>query len=660
MRWIVLLILSLCCLPLWAQAPAVTDDLINRADLIMRATVFKVTAVDGGTNYQMGLSLHGNYKGSEDLATWPMFVPAAQQRTFNVRDTQVFFLKVNEAGHRTILLDDAAAVQPGDMKSSQALVERIQAMSGIAVTMDTTQPTYGTGDTVVLRWTITNNGNTPVSVYIGQYAFLHEYILNNAKHSTGSGGTHSRKAEDYKLLAPGGKYVHLVELRESLNPRPSIIFPVGTLAIKMQYNNNDNWLGTSYTPTGRVENVAFLHKEASLQVTITPPSSEKMVELRKQLTSPIWHEQLVALRGLSGVPEAAVFPEVLVLADHPWQEIRKQAAVLLSLAPGPLSPEMRRLIADPSFSVRNEACQLARRRQTPNASLTFYAFKIFSEDAYQQGYVPDQSHEISGVEVTLNNSPDPRLGDIMATRVKEGTDNGYLLNRILPREQRAKVKDLTIAEEDKAGVLAYWEKMRGTVKDLYTMDQFTTELAFFHTRIIGDYTLEPRMKEVRGLLHQAGNNLATNQDTSVAALEAYGPKIAPTMLYVLNNAYRNEYDSYALYHTLMKWQVKEAAPLCLGRALNGSIYAALAAYALDPKLADAQLKDRMADNNGVAVVQANLGNTKAVPYIMEKLGLYNSKWAIEQTTALTKITGKSMIIPEWKKWWETEGKAKAW
>ncbi len=664
MRWLLLLFLAflLSGATVAQQTTDVTDDLITRADLIIRATVQQEgTVVEGGTTYRLGLSLHGAYKGSEDLALWPMFVPNAQQRSFKVRDTRVFFLLVDIDGKRIILLDEPSAMQPGDITSATALSERIRAMSGITVKMTTSNPAYTSGEAVELVWKITNTSLTPVRIYTGPYAFQYDYVVDNTRTGPGSGGTHLRKEADYPLLNPGDTFENRQELRMFTQSRLPEIFSVGQVSVTMRYQGNGNWLGYEHNKTGRVDNVAILYQKTAFKVTITPPDAIAIAAMRRQLSSPRWHEQLQALRGLSGVPETAAFPEVKELANHSWSDIRKEAAVLLSLAPGPLTPELRQLIADPSFIVRDQACKFVRNRRITAATMTFYTFIAISNELFQQGYLPNVSSEVTGTEVTLNNSPDPRLGDIMASRVKAGKDSGQLLNRILPREQCLEVGAQSFTDEEKVTLLANWQNIRGTVEHLYTMQDFDAEMAYFHRQVFGNFVPDPHMKEIRELLRNAGSNLAADQKASAATLEGYGPGIAPTIQYILNNAYNSEYDSPALYNTMVKWKIQSATPLFIGRALNGSMDAALAAFVLDPAVAEEQLGGLIADNQGIAIAMVKQGHKSAVHFIIEKLGVFDSRWTREQESILKNVTGLNLAgIAAWKKWWDTTGKLEKW
>ncbi|RYG72983.1 HEAT repeat domain-containing protein [bacterium] len=547
--------------------------------------------------------------------------------------------------------------------------------------------TYGSADTIKLTWEIENTSSVPQRIYVGQYSIQYSSVYDGRSHSTGTGGSHNRKPEDYKTLAPGEKWT---TTREVKGP-----FPEGQVGIEMVYESMDNFLGSDSNrrqAKERVESVTMVKETIGFQVDVKPPSADEKKALLTKLGSTNWSEAMEAatlLAELKGIESA---PELQTLAKHPWPALRVKALRGVS-GSATWSPTLRALLFDRDRRVRQAALDLISRRNIPGASVSVLALLAVEEEARKGGFSDSKSVQ-SSVEMILTRAKDKSVGDLIAARLERGNgmqdgfSAAYVLNYIADNARELRLpSDKIPTDEEKAAVLAAWKAVPKNEVKFVTAAELDAETAAARKAVYGDFKVTPDwakvVEAIRGLKttfwpaptdvnRQALEALptASRPDVLGAIRWLEGPRYgtlenAPPLRiiaqieeplargaafeYLLARAYDGVKSDSPFY---IDGDTKYLAVILLGKMDFAKAKPHLE-YFLNVE--DTRLK------LGAAVALAASGDKRGVPFIFKNPDDYSFLDFEDAAAALSKATGQTFPNTyEWKKWWQETGSKQDW
>lgn len=642
-------------------AELVTEELVRRADVVIRSSIRASKKEADGTVYDSAFRMGWTepLKGTVGMRFWKPFVADGLPYVFEKNQEWIVFAKADPAKERLIVFHALSVKEMGEASATQA-AERIRQLAAkerkLEITMTTDKPAYTSGETVTRIWKVKNISAAPVTIYIGPYAFQQSYSFDGRTHSSGTGGTHTRKADDYKRLAPG-------EVYEKRSPVSGLI-PEGQLGIGMAYVAEDNWVLEADGKTkGRVADVVFFNEKASFTVPIGPAPAAVIEAGIRKLASPAWGEQLDAMRLLSVSKAGSARPEVRNMARHPWSQVRLQAAAAITLGGEPMSPPLRDLLFDPDPEVGKETRELLRNRGIANSSLSILALKLVTGEAIDQGLLPAQAKNgLWLFSSDLLRLRDPRIGDLLAGLLEKGQDNGYVLTYLAGTNREVRIdSDKLPTDEQKAKILGAWQEKRKEVENPYTAEQLKAEMDYARSRTL-NVKLHPRVSEIRDLMKKMHDGFGTyGKPEDAEALAAMGPEIVPTVLHLVRTD--SQMESGQLYLLMGRWKAAEAMDYLIAASYRGSEYAPLAAARVDREKAYPHLKFlfEQKESFAAALGLAALGEKRAVPAVIKWLPNVSLPWSDEVASALATATGKKIRLPhEWKKWWDEEGSKQEW
>lgn len=648
--------------PIEIKITDISPALVQKADVVVDALIRKPKQQEDGTLYPFARHSGGDFvKGPQGIAARQLFLPNGSSFTFGDSREWIVFARADLDNKRNVVfaaLDAQSLGREETKKLCEQIRDIVQKQQKLSISMTTDKPSYTCGEPVTMVWQIKNITEKPVVIYIGPFAFQQGITIDNMTGGSSIGGSQTRTAADYKMLAPGESYEKQMIFKR--------LFPEGEIGVTMRYVAEDNWAQDKDRVRSRIPGVVFVHKEIKFTVPIEPLPTAAMKAAIAKLSSPIWATQLEAMQLLSISKAGAAQPEVEAMANHPWPSIRKLAADALTLNRNPISPALRDLIFDPDVSVRTEARQMARNRQIPGSSLDIIALKMVKQEAIDKGFFPKEEAQSQWMfDTQLIHIRDPRIGDLMAQLLRSGQGSGLVLNILAGTYHQVRIKDEATADQ-KSTILKAWEEQRANVQNPYTMEQLKFEMDRCRLLAFQNFQLDDRVDEIRTLMAKLNRDFAIKDSLKdQQTLADMGATIVPTTMFILHNNYQG-FDSQFLYQLYGQWKSKEALNYLLDKSYQNNEFAPLAAVNIEKETASKQLQylfeqDSDKPHLGASIALTWLGEKQAVPVVMKYLPDMRSTWSDEVTSALTNATGQKFETSrDWVVWWQKSGSKLEW
>jgi len=642
------------------RAAEVPAELVRNADFIIHCEVGAVKEAEGGkliTPQRPKGDPNYCLKGHRDYALRPIFLGQASRHQLATGDRCVLFLKADPANKRHRLMAHEQARLPAEKGLIAKVGELVKEHPRIAVKMGPKTGSVPVGSLIELVWTITNTSPESVRVHASPYVFLFGYRHAGARRGA-MVGTHSRKQDSYRLLKPGESF----EYRKTVKT----VFPEGEVRFTLYYINDDNWYAAGGRKVLRYDDVVITRRESTTTVTIAPPSREAVGNALGQLASRVWEDQLRGATLLARSKQTAARPELVKMAGHPWSEVRKLVADALTSSGAPAGEPLKSLIYDPVSRVRYEVVSLCAKRRVPDCSLPILALALVCDEAVAEGWLP-KGADSSGLYRYLTQLRDPRLGGLLSSRAGQRKCDAMLLAEMvrLGHDFRRRYRgEAQVSEQDLKRLGEAWNRQRSKVDAPWAAADLEREMAACRASAFSDFRMHEKFPEILARMKKMRDSSGGwGRDEDRETLAAMGPAIVPTAIFIMNNHYAHE--SGALFDLFREWGAKEAVPLLLeivyGRQRGyATYYAPSPAVALDREAAYPQLGRLYPKSQGAALALAQLGERRAVPYLIRDPGI-SRRWHAMVMPVLRKVTGQKFV--NWyqlNQWWEKDGSKQKW
>ena len=648
-----------------AEKP-ISLEQVQSADLIVSGRLATVKNGEGGDEFRFGETNMEILKGAR--RPWlgrGFWVPTESAVKFASREQAIAFGRWDPIRRQIVILDG----DNGKRALSEANLQRVRDLVAqkprvtLALTSDKT--TYAMGEPVTLKWIFQNTSDQAFKLYIGPYAFQYDYIFDNTAHGTSTGGSHTRTEDDYRNLKPGEKFEFTRVLK--------VAFPEGESRIRMRYANESNWIGSGNSDTKRaaksLDDVLFLAQETEYPFTVAPPSAAVLQDAIAKLASPLWDEQIAALKIVARTKGGAALPAVRALATHPMPSIRILVADALATEGAPMNPLLRDFLHDPNISVRSAALEFLRKRRIEGGGLAAWALKLAADEAQSKDWLVARTNSDSSAPNTyLVRVPDKRLGDLLLTQMNATGQGARPLEYAADAAREIRLFDDTMpSDEQKQKIAAAWQVARQDVDNAYSVADLEREREHVNERIFLGGKIDARLPQIRELLNKlAGDFDSYGKPEDRTALKELGVAAAPTVLFLLRNGLAN--NSVAALEFLRESKTPGVLEFLLAQSYptgdypRASRFSALQAVLLDQKKALPHIARIFESGDlGAAVAMARAGEKRAVPILMDNIDNFSLPYAEEVYAALGVATGKDFHRAfDWSQWWKDEGKAQTW
>ncbi len=298
--------------------------------------------------------------------------------------------------------------------------------------------------------------------------------------------------------------------------------------------------------------------------------------------------------------------------------------------------------------------------------------------AVKDGYRSDTG----GQDYHLYDIPDPRLGDLLATRLQRDDAYGVQLFHIarLP-DEFLKSGDNPLPPDLKVKVLSAWKKQRAGVKNPFTEAQLEMEMARVREIRYDNFQKGPFYEQVVAIVNDAEKTDFANapMDAINERITALPKTAAPTLFRVFK--WRGVFSPPESALQLLAdsgdaGAFVQLAQVAYGRYAGDSRVEAIRLMAkLDPKRSQPQIEaffrrsfephdwDVEAPRLGAALVLAERGEKRAVPAFFSapydrSLTFLKEKRVV---AALHTATGLEFgRLSQWRDWWTTTGSKLNW
>lgn len=686
---------------LWAQpvltpqtfivdaAQVLTPDFVREADVILVGRLAPDKQSQGivrpaRTDYDL-------IRGDKFVVGRGLVVPSGE-KIENNSPLALVFARIDPVGQQPILLARIAAT-PSNIERAKKLASENQK---VTVTFSTDKTSYAPDDEIIAKWEARNTSPTVQKIYVGQYALQYTAIYGGSGRGTGSGGSHTRKAEDYVTLAPGEIWSDTRTIRGP--------FPQGQVFIEMTLDSSDNFLGSESkshraldrAAQERVEGVALFKAQDTVAVEIVAPSPAAQKALAARLNSANWSEALAAATTLSQLQNASEFPEMRALATHPWNALRMTAATALARDATTFSPQLRALAFDHDMKVRSQTFEALVKNRVPATGLAALAVMAVEAEAVAKGALTEKrpTRYTSMVLTNLRDS-NRNLGDLLAARIGAGQSNAdginapSFLNGLAENGRNLRLtNDKTATPEEEKAILQAWKEASAanpTEVKSRTAADLQNEVAAARAAMFDNFKVGPQFPAiVQNLQKLNGEAFPKPADESRQFFENLAPDARPDILHALQwgagETSRNLETLPALkaIAQIEGPQKAEANNFLIGLVYSGlnrnareGIYvednvAYAAAVALgygDAQFARPHLQIALQSDNpkialGAAIGLFIGGQKSALPAVFEPKRWDEIGWLSSEDLeiALAKATGLTFKNrSEWKKWWDETG-----
>ena len=553
----------------------------------------------------------------------------------------------------------------GFLPSTPANIARVKELAAKSSRLEwkfsSDKKSYEVGEPVKLTLEIKNVSKAPLSIYTGEYAVQFSLKYGGASHSKSD--ENARKRPNIVTLAPGESWKDERTYDD--------LFPVGTLGLEFFYDGSNALKSSRALP----DDLFLAMKSDEFDVEIVPASASAQSKLKAQLKSPRWNEQLDAAQKILQSDNAADWKSLESFAAHPYEKLREVAGQAM-LKSDTFTPALKTLLYGGTnlelSSFRGERLDL---------DLALLARAFVEDEAQKRGFVP-----VSVGYSPLARLKDPRVGDLIASRLKNGdpmqggANNGAILLQLSGLREPYKSAREPLSPELQARVLEAWNTKRTEVKNLFTLAQLETEIALARKIAFNDFKVGAFDAPVVHFVDEGRKNNFSNapQDALDKELNALPKEAAPDLMRVLS--WRNvsripesalrflarsgDKDAFVFltkiaYNTSGDSDARFEATRLLGEMDFARAQTHLEAFLLDPVGTDWYHNAR---RQGAAIALAAHGEKRAVPvvfapeYQKHLTFLHNDIGA-----SLQQVTGQNFSNwTQWKKWWEREGSKQEW